>query len=154
MKNQNETQNKAATTVGFIGLLLGILVNTLSAIELDEYEILNLSTFIIGFFVAICCLIMSALTALVTHLELEEDYREKLLDHSQYWLVGGLGGITAAIPAILFKTNSMALIISYFVLIAGLIVAFIFEFMIIPKVKLSQSQSTLKSDDDTQPKDL
>jgi undecaprenyl pyrophosphate phosphatase UppP len=115
---------------------------------------LNLVPFLLGFLVAICCLIMSALTAIATHIEPDEGNREKLLSHSQYWLVVGIAGITAAIPAILFKTNQMTLMISYIILLAGLIVAFIFEFKLIFKSKPSQSQSTFKSDDDTQPKDL
>ncbi|WP_048170954.1 hypothetical protein [Methanosarcina siciliae] len=151
MKTQNETQNKAATMLGFVGLLLGILVNALGAIELDEYGTSNLVFFLVSFLIAICCLIMSAFTAMVAHLKPDEK-SDVRLDHSYYWLTGGIAGITATIPAILFKTDQMKLTISYFILFFGFAIASALESTLISKSKHSQSEPTSKPDNEIRPK--
>ena len=105
MEDQNTIQNKTATTIGFVGVLLGVLVNTVSTIKLEEYNIFNFYFFIAFVLLATACLIMSAITAILTHLNGQEYELENLLTDSQSWLLMGLIFLTSAIPVIIFKND-------------------------------------------------
>jgi amino acid transporter len=126
--NPRIDKNNTSTLMGFTGILLGILVNTVSTIRPDEYSKHILDTLNISFIVTAFCLSMSILLAFTANLNKHEDLHEKLILHSQMWLSAGLGAsILGILPAMIFKTNQKAITYTFIGFIIALLIIGILE---------------------------
>ncbi|MCC4770123.1 hypothetical protein FXV91_07920 [Methanosarcina sp. DH2] len=87
---------------------------------------------------------MAAIDGISIYIEGPRDDLEKLVTHSCYWLAAGIAGIAMLIPATLFKTNTIAYILSIPTLLFTLVLALKYDNISIHKSKTNQPSTEVE----------
>lgn len=125
-KTKHGIQYKVTACMGLAGLLLGLLVNTISAIKFDEFnENQNIVIYLKFFILATTsCLTMSIFYGFAAHPGSNSDRTNiditECLKHSMFWLLLGLAFISVIIAIIVTNSIKYTLI---FLLITFLLIS-------------------------------
>ncbi len=127
MKDEKSIQQRAAPVIGFVGLLIGLLVNTANTIKLDDYNEIVRNVVTCVYMFATFCLIMATVDGVSIYTAWRNDDPEKLLIQLCRWLSGGIACIAIIIPLMIFKKNTTAVVIVLVVFLIALYIVSKYE---------------------------
>lgn len=118
-----DTEDKITKIIGFAGLLLGILANTISTIKFDEFNGLELLIIKVSLLVSTLGLVMSLVCGSVAFIRMQSTEIKyynptKLLASSYIWLTIGISMITGSISIIITKSVYWSIVFLFIVLLA------------------------------------